>query len=899
LLFGLSCIIFVTVSKSNLKRGKRTNFSTALGILLHISFSRFTSILLPFFLLITVLSAFSEPLFYVNGAKSRPEVLNYSSSTRSIIDLSGTWEYSLDNGKTWGTVAVPSAATISGKIIFTRKFDVPSDQISNNGFLFVAYGINYEAEVFVNEIFIGKHEGGYTSFSFLIPSNTLQVGRENVIRIVVNDQLNARSTLPLRQQIWGWKNYGGIFRDIFIVATPPVWVDNVKIGMDGLDAKEARVSVTAVVSARDLPPDSVHNSLSYQFHVEVMDKSTGEVVGKSDDVPLKPESNQDETIQSKVSIPDPKLWSLEAPSLYLVRSVVETVESKDVSLEDEYTVPTGLRTITRSGSTLLLNGSPIELRGVAWGEDTPSHGSSMTYEEMERDVVLIKNLGANAIRFAFHPPHPFMVQLCDQYGLLALEEIPLYDAPAEIMAHENYRMLAENYLREMIRRDRNHPSVIAWGFGAGFESVSDQAKPMIEQLNSVAKESDTRLTYYVSSSVEDKENSSIVDIAGIGLSEPDIKDFKQSLLEWKRSHPAQPVILARYGREIEVNNRNGYSDPMSQESQARYLMQRYEAVKAANIAGSFIWSFSDWRGARPIMTVKLNNPELYTQGIVEFNREKKIAYDVMRSMFLGEKVAALPIGTHIGSPPVSYVLLGLGVLIFFAWFYNGNRRFRENINRAFLRPYNFFADVRDQRILSNAHTFIIAVIVSLTLAIVFSSIVYHFRTSTIFDYSLTQVLVVDSVKLLAVRLVWNPLRCIAAVTAGTLLWMVITTCLIKLGSTLIRTKVSWFHSYSVAVWSTLPMIIFIPLGMVLYRIMESDMYVLPVLVILAFVMLWIFFRTLKGIAVVYDIASPKVYSFAISGIIIAGAVVYAYLDHTYSTTAYIHYMISTIIPASS
>ena len=179
------------------------------------------------FLLTVSTDALSKDKFFENGGKSRPEVLNFSSATRSIIDLSGKWQYSIDEGLTWKNVLLPSAADFEGKVIFTRKFDLPANLLTQHSFKFVAYGVNYQAEVFLNEVFVGKHEGGYTSFSFLVPENTLQLGSENVVRLVVDNTLNSKNTLPLRQQIGGWKNYGGIFRDIFLVATPPVWIDDV------------------------------------------------------------------------------------------------------------------------------------------------------------------------------------------------------------------------------------------------------------------------------------------------------------------------------------------------------------------------------------------------------------------------------------------------------------------------------------------------------------------------------------------------------------------------------------------------------------------------------------------------------------------------------------------------
>ena len=854
------------------------------------------------FLLTVSSDALTKNQFFENGEKSRPEVLNYSSGTRSIVDLSGKWSCSTDDGVTWREVLLPSASDFEGKVIFTRKFDLPTALLTLHSFKFVAYGINYQAEVFLNEVFVGKHEGGYTSFAFLVPENTLQLGNENVIRIVVDNTLNSKSTLPLRQQIGGWKNYGGIFRDVFLVATPLVWIDDLAAVTESIDPKMVKLSVQAVISGRDFSKLSLGDhpgTVLLNFSVEASDKTTGLVTGKSLPVSFSPEGNRDVTVQTTVTIPAAKMWSPDQPNLYTLHAVIAAGEGKNSVVLDEYSIHTGIRTIGKEKQNIFLNGAAITLRGVTWGEDSPDHGSALTYEQMEKDIALIKNLGANAVQFAFHPPHPYLLDLCDQYGLLAFEEIPLYETPSDIFSTENYRALAENYTKEMIRRDRNHPSLVAWGFGDGFESIDPRAKLLLDQLQSTERSMDSRLTYYISLSPDDIQNSRIVDIAGIRLANGDIKGFAASLLKWKLSHPDQPVMIGRYGKAVETGNRNGYSDPMSQEAQARYLFQRYDAINDAGMAGSFLWSFEDWRADRPLLTVQSATPDLYTQGIVEFNREKKVAYDVVRSMFLGEKIAALPVGTHSVSSPVSYVLLGLLLLILFFWLLNTDRRFRESVFRALRRPYNFFADIRDQRILSNLHTAILSAIVAVTFAIVVSSVLYHFRSSAVLDYILTILITSDSLKAAVIELIWHPIECIAYGGLACFAWMFIVTVLVQLFSFFVRTKVYLFHSYSVAVWSTLPMVIFIPLGMILYRVMESDVYVVPVLVIFVTVMIWIFFRTLKGISIIYDSSSVKIYAIGIVVVGALGILWYGYFDYAHSMMAYVHFMMSTVVPVEN
>jgi beta-galactosidase/beta-glucuronidase len=419
-----------------------------LGSLLEISSHRYLLALVSLLAVSTFAS--SKTLILENGGKSRPEILNYSSPSRSIVDLSGKWNCSTDEGATWKEVLVPSAYDYEGRIIYTRKFDLPPALLASHSFKFVAYGINYQAEIYLNEVFVGKHEGGYTSFSFLVPENTIQLGSENVIRIVVDNTLNSRSTLPLRQQIGGWKNYGGIFRDVFLVATPLIWIDDLVSETESIDPKVVKLNIHAVISSRDFSKLSFsdHNGpVTLSFTVEASDKATGLPVGKSTPVIFSPGTNKDVSVQTAVTIPGAKMWNPDQPNLYTLHAVIAAAEGKSSVVVDECTLHTGIRTIGRQKQSIMLNGTPVTMRGMVWGEDTPDHGSAMSYEQMEKDIALIKNLGANAVRFSFHPPHPYLLDLCDQYGLLAFEEIPLYETPADIFSTENFRALADNYLR--------------------------------------------------------------------------------------------------------------------------------------------------------------------------------------------------------------------------------------------------------------------------------------------------------------------------------------------------------------------------------------------------------------------------------------------------------------------
>jgi hypothetical protein len=234
-------------------------------------------------------------------------------------------------------------------------------------------------------------------------------------------------------------------------------------------------------------------------------------------------------------------------------------------------------------------------------------------------------------------------------------------------------------------------------------------------------------------------------------------------------------------------------------------------------------------------------------------------------------------------------------LIGAAYFYNANRRFRDNLNRSVMNLYNFFSDVRDQRIVSLIHTTLLGLVISAATAIVVSSILYHFRQSWVLDNLLSYVLVSDGLKESVVRLVWSPLKCIAYFSAFFFLLFLLMYVVIMLISVVSKTRIFSYHAYVITVWSAAPLLVLVPIGMILYRIMDSPIYVVPSLVLMVALALWVLLRLLKGISIVFDAYLAKVYIIGFLSLACVFSVGYVYFDYTQSASMYISYMYHVMI----
>lgn len=847
-----------------------------------------------FLLFLFAFPLLSQVTVYENGQpiqRGSDVGLHPDTPTRKKIDLNGEWSYSFDR-QNWSTVKVPSAFDYEGEMIFLRKFSVDEETLTQRALKFVALGINYEAEVSVNDQFIGRHVGGYTSFEFEIPETALRLGSENVIQIIVRNELGTRSTLPVRKQIWGWRNYGGIYRDVYLLSTPRTWIDGLNIRTDvASDFRQASVRVIATVTRGKGETAQPADEKTYSVQVELFDKITNALVAQSQAIPVTVGQNRVVEVQSSLSVANAKLWSPETPELYRLKvSLVEGTGAQRRSV-DEVERTIGFSKVSLENRTILLNGKKTVLRGVVWHEDSPTYGSALTYEQMEKDIALIKTLGANAVRFAFHPPHPYMLNLCSRYGLLALEEIPVWNVPAAILAEDHVHVLAETAVREMIQRDRHQVSVLAWGVGSEFDTSDLRARSFVETMTATMRSLDHRPTYLGTRMLANDICVSLVDFAALTPPTGDEKQFRDILQQWRDRYEELPVLVFRYGREVEHGNRKGYSDPLSEEAQARFFELRYRIIKELNYAGSFVESFADWRGDRPIMTVNLGDPYIHPVGLVSAAREKRLAYEVVRSLYNEEKLSSLPIGSYRASFPAAPLVFGLTVIFVLAYFLHYNRRFAECFGRSLLRPYNFFADLRDLHAVASGHTLLLSVTISMTLAVVVASFLYQFRTYTEVDFALTQFFVSDWAKQQLIIAAWNLFTGIGVFTIVFFLLLVVVTVLVKLFATIARTKIFWYHAYSITVWGALPLVFLIFPGMLLLKLLETPAYIVPLLVLIALFVLWALFRVLKGVSVIYDVSPLKAYTGGILFCVLCLAGVGFYYDAAFALSAYIEFFI--------
>jgi hypothetical protein len=194
-----------------------------------------------------------------------------------------------------------------------------------------------------------------------------------------------------------------------------------------------------------------------------------------------------------------------------------------------------------------------------------------------------------------------------------------------------------------------------------------------------------------------------------------------------------------------------------------------------------------------------------------------------------------------------------------------------------LRPYNFFADVRDQRIISAYHSIYLALVISLVNALIVSNILFYLKTSFFFEkflLSFGSPAILSAVSYLA----WHPFNSIVWLFVLTLMILIILMLIIKAAAFFVKTKVYLSSTFFTVVWALLPIVLLIPVGIVLYRLLNADIANLYIFISLAVIKLWLLYRLIKGIYVIYDVNPSTVYFYSAVFIIAMFTIVIVYYE---------------------
>jgi beta-galactosidase len=318
-------------------------------------------------------------------------------------------------------------------------------------------GVYMNSDVWINGQHLGKHPYGYTSFYFDL---TPYIKRgENIIAVRVDNSLQPNSR---------WYSGSGIYRHVWLNIAGPVHIAQwgTYITTPKVDSSSATISVRTSIENKSFKDKKI-------ILRSVINDGTGREVATVDS-PVSIASSGKTEVDQTIKVATPELWSLEAPSLYTLRSyLLDGTKSID-NIKSTF----GIRSLEyNTDKGFFLNGKHVKMNGVCLHHDAGCLGAAVPEQVWARRLQLLKDMGCNAIRTSHNPPASEFLDLCDKMGFLVMDEI--FDEWVEQKGQVgfSYHLYFEEWwepdLLSMIRRDRNHPSIVIWSAG---NEVPDQVK---------------------------------------------------------------------------------------------------------------------------------------------------------------------------------------------------------------------------------------------------------------------------------------------------------------------------------------------------------------------------------------------------------------------------------------
>ncbi len=566
--------------------------------------------------------------------------LNYAEKHAT---LENDWE-KVKIPHTYSMDAIEDIGYYKGDAWYRTLVEVPASMTQER--IFIRFeGVGQEAQVYVNEKRIGKHVGGYSAFCFEI-TDLVKFDQKNLIAVKVNNSPNFKR-IPVDDNLFN--HYGGIYRAVTIFSTPKCNISpqykassGVFVELKALNKNTAKLEIRTHVS-------NISDKKKAQLKYIIKDAGGKKVVSFIEQVDLT-EPNQ--VVNSTFEIKNPVLWNgRKNPHLYTVEAKLVSDKSTDNVIQSF-----GIRTYSVDANKgFILNNKPYRLYGVCKHQEWKQFGPAVSDEHLTRDMELIDEVGATALRLSHYQHSDTMYELSDKKGILTWAEIPFVH---DYSGREGKN--AKEQLTELILQNYNHPSIFVWGLWNEVRAYKSPDEPCViltKELNELAHKLDkTRITTSASDRGMESNMGNITDLQAwnkyFGWYYGKYEDMATWLDNSHQKYPDRRIGVSEYGiggniyhqdiSKLEKPNGNFFPE----QEQSYYHELTWKILKdRPYVWGSFIWNMFDFSVAG---WNRGGISSLNHKGLVTFDREtKKDAFYFYKANWSDEPVLYIAERRHI------------------------------------------------------------------------------------------------------------------------------------------------------------------------------------------------------------------------------------------------------------
>ncbi|GHE77246.1 beta-glucuronidase [Amycolatopsis deserti] len=560
--------------------------------------------------------------------------------------LNGLWRFATDPGgagrdqKWWqaplpGSVEMPVPASYNdvipdpairehvGDVWYQTDVPVPAGWAGERVVLrFDA--ATHRAVVWVDDEQVAEHEGGYTPFEADVTA-LVRPGETSRVTVVVDNRLSWESIPPgyveqtaegPRQRYYhDFFNYAGLHRPVWLYTTPVTHVSDVTV-RTGLSGTTGTVDYdVAITGGGDV-----------ETHVVLRDSSGTEVASTTG-------------ATGTLTVPDAHPWR--PGEGYLYKMDVEL--RRGGSPADRYSLNVGIRTVAVDGTRFLINGEPFYFTGFGMHEDHAVRGKGHDDVSMVHDFALLDWIGANSFRTSHYPYAEEILDYADRKGIVVIDETAavglnlgigggiLHGAKQATFSAETVSDAAQRThlqaIRELVARDKNHPSVVLWSIANEPESHTEESRKYFEPLFTETRRLDhTRPVGFVNMMLSPSDECLVTDLADVVMinryfgwytQTGDLaaaeRELEADLTAWAARHH-KPILVTEYGADTVAGLHSVIPQPWTEEYQAE-LLEMYHRVfdRVDAVTGEHVWNFADFATSAGVFRVEGNKKGVFTR----------------------------------------------------------------------------------------------------------------------------------------------------------------------------------------------------------------------------------------------------------------------------------------------
>ncbi|WNM31937.1 beta-glucuronidase [Streptomyces sp. Li-HN-5-11] len=578
-----------------------------------------------------------------------------STATRELVNLDGLWRFAVDTAvgeHPWtGPLDTPLEAAVPasyndlftdsairdhvGRVWYQRSVRVPRGWAGERVLLRLD-AATHEGKVYVDDTLVAEHVGGYTPFEADITEH-VAAGQEFRLTIGVSNELTNTTVPPgtitvtadgRRQQKYhhDFYNYAGLARSVWLCSVPNAHIEDITV-VTGLDSTTGTVEYEVATSA------------PVPVRVRVLDALGTEVAAA-------------EGASGALRIDDVTPWRPGAAYLYdLVAEIVDGGEVRDT-----YAQPFGVRTVEVRGTQFLINGEPFYFTGFGKHEDTPVRGKGHDNAYLVHDFQLMEWAGANSFRTTHYPYAEEVLDFADRHGIVVIDETaavginlaveggltgrPHKPTYSKDTLNDDTRAAHAQAIRELVARDKNHPSVVMWCVANEPSTHEEGAREYFEPLVELTRKLDpTRPVCSTASLLTTHQNDRIADLFdvvclnryyGWYIATGDLataEALMESELHAWAGKLGKPILMTEYGADTQPGLHSVWDAPWSEEYQVAYLEANHRAFdRCEAVVGEHVWNFADFQTSPGIHRVDGNKKGVFTR-----DRRPKSAAHALRA----------------------------------------------------------------------------------------------------------------------------------------------------------------------------------------------------------------------------------------------------------------------------